>query len=167
MVLLELNSKAGANKKERVMNIIKKKVSALTGPTGFSHKHYVIMRWSTWQLLQPHPRPIPLCHVSIPLDITSLSVPSEPTDTIHTLPGSLYHHSEDFLSNFTWFQSHTLLESRPKPLSPSTDWRRRRFLFFSFSVFFQICLFSFSFLFIPTFSHRDGCSLWIWMIDGF
>jgi len=117
------------------MNIIKKKVSALTGPTGSSHKHCAIMRWSTWQLLQPHLWPIPPCHVSIPL-ILLLSAFQVNQPIPYTHFQALSHHSEDFLSNFTWFQSHTLLEvSDEATLTPSTDWGRRRFLFFFFLCF--------------------------------
>ncbi|KAL9325335.1 hypothetical protein ACSQ67_005980 [Phaseolus vulgaris] len=81
--------------------------------------------------LAPTPSNITLPRVH-PLDITSLNVPSEPTDTIHTLPSSLYlsHHNEDFLilrdSNLTLFSSlslttftfHRLKKTKVSFLSP-------------------------------------------------
>jgi len=89
MVLLKLNSKAGANKEESGYEYHKEESISSHGPHGFVSQtlcHHAMKHVTT----SPAPS---LTNTTLPrvhsLDITSLSVPSEPTDTIHTLPSSL------------------------------------------------------------------------------
>jgi len=164
MLLLKLNPKARANKKERGYEYHKEKVSTLTGPWSHGFVSQTLCRHgdearenvSSPNPLQYH---IATCPFSL---ILLLSQRSKWTNRYHTHASKIslssqWRFSSQILrdSNLTLFSSLDRSHSQLPPIEEDEG-------FFSFSLRVLPNLALLSFLFIQRFRHHNFCSLWIW-----